>query len=132
MPVGGTFLAARPLDPKDQRPYASVSLRHPTSGKSGPKLICLVDTGSDWTVFPAALANASGVIVNGPPIAVRTANGTAFSLLRATNVELIIQGYLIVTTIAVSQAGAFTPIVGRRDLLTAFDLGFTTTHWHWG
>ncbi|WP_166676735.1 hypothetical protein [Paraburkholderia caballeronis] len=52
--------------------------------------------------------------------------------MRATNVDLLIENHLITTTVAISSAAAFSPIVSRFDLLTAFDIGFTTTHWHWG
>lgn len=130
MPVGSAFANSKPFDPSDHRAYARVRIKNPASNAISPGLICLVDTGSDWTVLPAPFVQAMGLVANGPPVSVQTMSGRTEVLARLQNVPLLIEKFVITTEIAISF-GTAVPIVGRYDLLSSFDIAFDSTHWYW-
>ena len=117
------------------RPFADVVLIG-TGGTKSFTIQCLVDTGSDHTVLPLALATSIGITPSGPLVSIGTAGGAHSRFQSHSPADLIIEGYVIkgVTILLspFSAIGGFTPIVGRKHLINAFDFGFTTKEWHWG
>jgi hypothetical protein len=116
------------------RPFADVVLIGPTG--SSYTIQCLVDTGSDHTILPLGLATSVGIIPSGPLVSVAAAGGTRVSFQSHAPADLVIEGYTIrgVTILLspFSAIGGFTPILGRKHLINAFDFGFDTKEWHWG
>ena len=58
----GVFAASKPLDvANSSRAYADVSISAPASPTIlvSPTIQCLVDTGSDYTILPVAMATAA-------------------------------------------------------------------------
>jgi hypothetical protein len=131
MPIrSGTFSSSKPLvASRSHRAYADVQVVGPTGGKS-PVLQCLVDTGADFTILPMSAATVARIAPAGPPVTFRTAGGARYTL-PSHPVELIVEGYLINAVVAFSLGAAFNPIVGRLELVSAFDIGSNKTHWFW-
>src|SRR5262245_27950577 len=115
-----TFASRNALLAPGSRAYAEVFLEDPASGKKdGPK-VCLVDTGADYTILPDTMAVRLGLILRGLPIvSIIAADGSTFSLPRATGLDLVIEGYPVTADILFCSAPKFTPLVGRRDLMNA-------------
>ena len=127
-----TASSSRPLDPtRSFRAYADVVMSNPAGGGTSPTVQCLVDTGADYTILPLSLATAIGIMPTGPLVAFRTAAGTAFALPSHPAVSLIVEGYAITVPVAFPAAAAFAPILGRLELVAAFDVGFDVTSWYW-
>lgn len=128
-----TFTNRNSLLAPGSRAYAEVFLEDPTSGaKDGPK-VCLVDTGADYTILPASMAVTLGLAPGGlPTVSITAADGTVFSLPQATGLDLVIEGYRVTADVLFCSASKFTPLVGRRDLMNAFDFGFDDTYWYYG
>lgn len=127
-----TASGSRPLDPvRSYRAYADVVMLHPAGGAASPTIQCLVDTGADYTILPLGLAAAVGIVPTGPLVAFRTAAGTLFALPSHPSVNLTVEGYAITVPVAFSAAPAFAPLLGRLELVAAFDAGFDVTSWYW-
>jgi hypothetical protein len=118
-----------------RRAYADVRLVGPTRIRSSV-VQCMVDTGSDYTILPLGLAGAVGIVPSGGLVSITTVAGTSVSLSSHSPVDLEIEGYAIslrtVLFSPFSTVGGFIPILGRPELIAAFDFGFTVTDWHWG
>ena len=126
-----SFAGSKPLDPgRNYRACADVHVKDAT-GTVKYKLQCLVDTGSDYTVLPTA-ATAAAIALSGPAITFNTAGGVAYTLPSHPAVDLIVEGYAITVPVAFSASTAFTPLLGRLELVEAFDAGFDATNWYWG
>ncbi|MGX6998849.1 aspartyl protease family protein [Caballeronia sp. KNU42] len=129
MPITpGTFRYSKPYDPVDKRPYAEVYINN--GGTTSSRIDCLVDTGSDYTILPAAVASKIGLATIGPNITVGTPSGSTFTLPSA-NLQITIEGFIINTQVLLTSAKKFTAIVGHHDLIKAFDIGFDITDWYW-
>jgi hypothetical protein len=127
-----SFAGSKPLDPgRNYRAYADVHVKDAT-GAVKYKLLCLVDTGSDYSVLPTAAATAAAIALTGPAITFSTAGGVAYTLPSHPAVDLIVEGYAITVPVAFSASAAFTPLLGRLELVEAFDAGFDATNWYWG
>lgn len=128
-----TYPSRKALLSPGSRAYAEVMLEDTTSGmKDGPKL-CLVDTGADYTILPDSMALTLGVAVGTlPTIKLTAADGSVFYLPRATGLDLVIEGYPVTADVLFCSAPKFTPLVGRRDLMNAFDFGFDDSYWYYG
>jgi predicted aspartyl protease len=113
------------------RAYADVVVMNSAGARKSSTIQCLVDTGSDYTILPMSIATAVGITPTGPPITFRTANGASYTLPSHPSVDLIVEGYHITVFVVFSSAAAFTPILGRLELVTAFDIGLDTTNWYW-
>jgi predicted aspartyl protease len=114
------------------RAYADVQMFGP-AGVNSSIIQCLVDTGSDYTILPLAIASSIGIQTTGTPIVpvtFRTAGGVQYTLPLHPAVDIRVEGYRIQVPVVFSPA-AFSPIVGRQELLAAFDLGFDTGQWYW-
>jgi hypothetical protein len=128
-----TFAHARALNPRrSYRAYAYVFVTNATGALKSSKLRCLVDTGSDYTILPVSAATAVGIVPSGPSVTFRTAGGATYSLPSHPTVRLEVEGYAITVPVAFSTAGRFSPILGRLELVAAFDAGFDTSNWYWG
>ena len=113
------------------RAYADVYLLDPASGAKSPTFHCLVDTGSDYTILPRSAATAIGLIPSGPSVTFRTAGGATYTLPSHTMTAIVIEGYLISGTVAFSSGSGFSPVIGRLELISAFDIGMDTREWHY-
>jgi hypothetical protein len=49
-----------------------------------------------------------------------------------SGVDLIVEGYHIRVPVAFASTSAFTPILGRLELIRAFDAGFDVSNWYFG
>lgn len=134
MPITpATFASSKPLDAaRNHRAYADVRLTTANGTVKSSTLQCLVDTGSDYTVLPLSAATSVGIVPSGPWVTFRTAGGANYRLRSHLGVNLEVEGYAIVAQVIFSQATAFTPILGRLELVAAFDAGFDTSNWYWG
>lgn len=134
MPIApGAFAQSKLLDSvNNHRAYADVIVTDPAGANSSSVLQCLVDTGSDYTVLPISAAHAAGIIPAGRPVNFRTAGGQTYQLPSHPTTDLIIEGYSVNALVAFSTSTAFSPILGRLELVAAFDAAFDTAHWHWG
>lgn len=132
MPITAlTFGNAKPLTPThNYRAYADVVMTNPAGTKKSSILQCLVDTGSDYTILPMSIAKVIGVTPWGPPIKFRTAGGVSYTLPSHPSVDLIVEGYAIKVQVAFSSAAGFTPILGRLEMVEAFDVGLDTINWY--
>lgn len=132
MPIRpGMFSHQKALDTaRANRAYADVRIAGPAA--SSLTWVCLVDTGSDFTILPMAAAMAAGITPSGSAVTFQTAGGARYSLPSHAPVPLIIEGYLVPNARVVFSAGqGFSPILGRGELLAAFDVGFSRTDWFW-
>jgi hypothetical protein len=128
-----TFANRSSLVAPGSRAYAEVFLEDPVSGqKDGPK-VCLVDTGADYTILPDSMAATLGLALGGlPVVSIAAADGSTFSLPRANGLDLVIEGYLVTADVLFCSAPKFTPLVGRRDLMNAFNFAFDDAYWYYG
>ncbi len=127
-----TFFGHRPLSAANQfRAYAVVYLTDLTTGVRSPTFQCLVDTGSDYTILPMSAATAIGLTPSGPPVTFRSVVGTTYTLPSYSAVGIVIQGYLTVGPVVFSTASGFSPIIGRLELIQAFDIGMDATNWYY-
>jgi predicted aspartyl protease len=133
MPITpGTFLHLKALAAsRNYRAFAYTQVLD-SSGTVKAKFNCLVDTGSDYTILPQRAAMAAGLALTGPKVRFRTAGGTIYSLPSHLTVDLVVEGYPVTGQVLFSSAKGFTPILGRWEIVSAFDCGFDTTNWHWG
>ena len=134
MPISPTtFTRHKSLSSANRfRAYADVYVTDPYTGTKSATFQCLVDTGSDYTILPLSAATAIGLTPSGPPITFRTAGGTTHSLPSHSWVDMIIEGYHIIGPVVFSDAIDFSPIVGRLELVQAFDIGMDVTEWYYG
>lgn len=126
-----TFASRNALTAHGSRAYAEVFLEDPASGtKDGPKL-CLVDTGADYTILPDTMAVTLGLALGRlPVVTIRAADGSTFTIPMATGLRLVIEGFIVIADVLFCSAPKFTPLVGRVDLMNAFDFGFDDTYWY--
>lgn len=131
--VGGT---AKPLvSARSNRAYAFVSVRD-ASGTVVGNYNCLVDTGSDYTLLPDSLLPVLGLTPSSL-ITFRTAGGTSYTLPyeppppTGAGIRLVIEGVPKRLGVAFYSSG-FTPILGRIEALSTFDIGFDNTNWFYG
>jgi hypothetical protein len=128
-----TFAHDKALDARrNYRPYADVIVTDATGTVKSPNLKCLVDIGSDYTVLPLGAATAVGIVPSGPSVTFRTAGGATYRLPSHLGVRLVVEGYAITVQVAFSSAMGFSPILGRLEVVAAFDVGFDTSKWYWG
>ncbi len=113
------------------RAYADVHLTDPSTGVRSPTFQCLVDTGSDYTILPISAATAIGLTPSGPPVTFRSVGGVAYTLPSHSAVYIEIQGYLTIGTVVFSTAAGFSPIIGRLELIQAFDIGMDASNWYY-
>lgn len=130
-----TFPHAKPYAgaSRNYRAYADVRLIGPTATSSTHEF--LVDTGSDYTIVPERLAQNIGIPTNVPlpQVNFTTASGHNVALPYYTPLDIEIGAYILPgIRILITSASGFIPILGRPELIAAFDFGFNTTHWHWG
>jgi hypothetical protein len=133
MPITpATFLKSKLLDTaRSYRAYAKVDVTDP-KGTVLASNECLVDTGSDYTILPQNTAAIAGLKLTGPKVTFRTAGGMSYSLPSHMSVHLLVEGYAITAQVLFSSAKSFLPILGRWELVNAFDFGFDDTNWYWG
>ncbi|MBX9624554.1 MAG: retropepsin-like domain-containing protein [Gemmataceae bacterium] len=126
---------SRLLDPAlNYRAYCDVVVVNANANgvaRKSPVYQCLVDTGSDYTILPWVAATAIGLTPSGPVVTIRSVGGRVYRLM-SDEVAIEIEGKLVRVPVAFSAAGGFSPILGRSQLLAAYDFGFDTSHWHWG
>lgn len=128
-----TFAHSKPLVvARNSRAYASVVMLNPATQQQSAALQCLVDTGSDYTILPLAVAMEIGIKPAGKMISFRAAGGAQYKLPSHAAVDLMIEGYSLQAEIAFSHSNNFMPILGRIELVFAFDVGFDTNNWYWG
>jgi hypothetical protein len=130
MPIGpGSFAFQKLLPPTNNyRAWAQVVLINGSSQYTIAR--CLVDTGSDYTILPLAAARAIGITPSAS-VALQTAAGTTTSLVVHPSLDLQVEGWLLSgTRVAFSPAPGFTPVVGRIELMSAFDFGFDQRAWY--
>jgi predicted aspartyl protease len=133
MPISAiTFGNSKALDPaRNYRAYADVLITDVIGVVRSPTYPCLVDTGADYTILPVSAAVAVGIIPAGPWVTFRTAGGATYALWSHLGVRLVVEGYAITTQVAFSTAPGFSPVLGRLELVAAFDTGFDTSNWYW-
>jgi hypothetical protein len=78
-----------------------------------------------------AAAAAAGLALTGD-ITFRTAGGNRYALASSANIDLKVEGKVINVPVAFSTAAGFQLILGRPQVLAAFDIGFDTEQWYWG
>jgi predicted aspartyl protease len=118
---------------RNSRAFAEVYVEDPATGRRDGPEACLVDTGADYTVLPVSALTGIGLMVAGlPTVTIRTVDGSTATLPKAAGLHLEIEGVRITTDVLFSSAQKFTPVVGRLDLMKAFDFGFDTSYWHFG
>ena len=132
MATSFTFSSDKLLDTaKFHRANAWVEIIN--GGNASSKIDCLVDTGSDWTILPLLVAQSVGI---NPPFSSTanfiTASGSGYSLPVERNVTIRIEGYRPNCNIVLSSAAGFVPILGRLELMWAFNSGLDTVKWYWG
>ncbi|HET6387135.1 MAG TPA: hypothetical protein VFJ58_27420 [Armatimonadota bacterium] len=77
-------------------------------------------------------ASVIGINPDGKPVTLYFPNGASDTLRSHSQVELVIENYQLTRTVLFSEASAFIPIIGRQELVSAFDFGFDTLNWYWG
>jgi len=128
-----TFAGHKTLSAANRyRAYADVYLTDPSTGVKSSTIQCLVDTGSDYTILPMSAATAIGLTPSGPPVTFRTVGGATHSLPSHSWVDIVIEGYHIIGPVVFAIATGFSPIVGRLELVQAFDIGMNLTDWYYG
>ena len=126
------FAGHKSLDTlRNYRAYADVYLTNPVTGVKSPTFQCLVDTGSDYTVLPMSAATAIGITPSGPLVTFRTVGGATHTLPSHSSSDIVIEGYLVIGPVVFSSAISFSPIVGRLELIQAFDIGMNITDWYY-
>lgn len=117
------------------RAYAFVQVRN-ASGAVVRRYNCLLDTGSDYTLLPAAILPLIGLTPSST-VTFRSAGGSSYTLPyepappTGTGVRLVIEGVRKRLGVAFYSTG-FTPILGRIQALQAFDFGLDRSNWYWG
>jgi hypothetical protein len=135
MPKTFTFPNKKALSRANNcRAYADVQATDAAGSVKSPILICLVDSGSDFTILPASAASAVGIAVSSltQVASFSSPGGPRYMLPLDPSVRLVVEGYAITVPVAFSSSPSFIPILGRNEMLAAFDAGFDNTDWYWG
>lgn len=122
----------RMLDPKHLRAIADVVISY--RGKPSSTVQCLVDTGSDYTILPARVASSIGINVRAinRRATFRGIGGRRYKLPLFTNINFEVEGYKFTSQVVFNSSPQPIPILGRIQLLAAFDSGLDRNTWYWG
>lgn len=123
-----TYSNSKNYDKVDNRPYAEVIV-YGNNGKS-TRLFCLVDTGADdIQIHEDISSNDLDIDLNIEATVdyVKTASGGSSQVFVMSNVKMDIEGKTIHEELVFGQNNI--PIVGRRTILTAYEIGFNSSEW---
>jgi len=123
-----TYTNTKNYDSSDDRPYAEVIV-HGNNGKK-TRLFCLVDTGADDIQIHKDIASSDLDIdlnIEAASTSVATASGGSSRVYIMSNVKMKIEGKIIREDLIFGQNSI--PIIGRRTILTAYEIGFNTNQW---
>jgi predicted aspartyl protease len=114
-----------------KRPHAAVQLVngvHQTMFAFGN---CLVDTGADHTILPAAAAGVVDIALPSTTTAFATLGGVV-KVYQVPNCTIKIEGTLVRgVTVLFDPSGRVPPVVGRDVLMELKNFGLNQVEWLW-
>ena len=129
--------AHKTLGDRFRRPFAAVQISNYHNGKKiySPELLCLIDTGSYFTILPDHAVEGLGIHIAGYPMeSIHPYGSSTIQLPKVNDVELLIQGVRVICPQVLfydSQRQGFDQILSSNDLMHAFPRGIAIDREHW-
>ncbi|MEO6721330.1 MAG: retropepsin-like aspartic protease [Ferruginibacter sp.] len=122
-----TYPNEKNFDHADNRPYAEV-LIYGNNGKK-KRLFCLVDTGADDIQIHEDIATELDIDLNTEATVdtIETASGGQSQVYTVPNIKMEVEGATINEDLIFGSNSI--PLIGRRTILTAYEIGFKPTKW---
>ena len=108
------------------KPIANVELHTPTGTVN---FNALIDTGADYTVFPDSYLSMWPKMPTST-IPVRSVSGSAVYTIIYGQL-ITVEGFKLKADVLFSPTLAKGALLGRVDLLTAFQVGLDSSQWLW-
>jgi hypothetical protein len=122
-----TYSTDKKFDKVDNRPYAEVVI-YGNNGTS-KRFLCLVDTGADDIQIHENIAPQLDfdLLIEATVDYVETASGSKTKVYIMPKVKMKVEGKIIHEDLIFGNNNV--PLIGRRTILTAYDIGFNPTRW---